>query len=283
MLPLFDMMMQAQNGSSLDALSKQFGIAREQAAKAMAALTPAFSAGLKRTATTPVDFSTMMKNLSSGNYTQYFEDLSSAFSPQGIADGNSVLGQIFGSKETSRAIAAQAAQMTGIGQDVLKAMMPALAGTLMGGLLKQASDQMEATSQGYANQQAMQEMMAPWMQAMGFQKKGKPDPTAALFDNPFAQSMQAMFGGKAASAPVTGNPFVDNPFTKAFQEMMATAGKPAPSPSDNGQTTVSAEAAFGDFFNTMFDSGLEVQKNYQKSLESIFDAYKQKPDTPEPA
>ena len=25
--------------------------------------------------------------------------------------------------------------------------------------------------------------------------------------------------------------------------------------------------------NTMFDSGLEVQKNYQKSMEQIFDSY----------
>ncbi len=281
MLPLFDMMMQAQNGNGLDAFARQVGIAQEEAAKAMAALMPAFSTGLKRNARTPVDFTEMMVHLSSGNYARYFEDLESAFSPQGISDGNSVLGQIFGSKEASRAIAAQAAQMSGIGQDVLKAIMPALAGTLMGGLLKQASDQMEANSQGYANQQAMQEMMAPWMQAMGFQQKPKPHPMGALFDNPVTQSMQALFGGRSAPAPAAANPFADNPFARAFQSMMANAGKPVSS-ADNTQTAEATPAALDDFFNTMFDCGLEVQKNYQKSLESIFDAYKPK-DTKQPA
>ena len=48
MLPLFDMMMQAQNGAAMDAISKQFNLAQEQATQAMAALMPAFSAGLKR-------------------------------------------------------------------------------------------------------------------------------------------------------------------------------------------------------------------------------------------
>jgi hypothetical protein len=38
--------------------------------------------------------------------------------------------------------------------------------------------------------------------------------------------------------------------------------------------------------NTMFDSGLEVQKNYQKSMEGIFERYQQPlaaTDAPKPA
>jgi hypothetical protein len=34
--------------------------------------------------------------------------------------------------------------------------------------------------------------------------------------------------------------------------------------------------------NTMFDSGLEVQKNYQKSMESIFEGFAQ-PSDPSPS
>ncbi|MGO8470290.1 hypothetical protein AB9F45_39120, partial [Rhizobium leguminosarum] len=39
---------QAQNGAAMEAIARQFNIAQEQATKAMAALMPAFSAGLKR-------------------------------------------------------------------------------------------------------------------------------------------------------------------------------------------------------------------------------------------
>jgi len=45
MLPLFDMMLQAQNGMAMDAMAKQYGLAQEQAAKAVAALMPAFASG----------------------------------------------------------------------------------------------------------------------------------------------------------------------------------------------------------------------------------------------
>ena len=38
MLPLFDMIMRAQNGAAMDAMAKQYGLAQEQAAQAAAAL-----------------------------------------------------------------------------------------------------------------------------------------------------------------------------------------------------------------------------------------------------
>jgi hypothetical protein len=38
-----------------------------------------------------------------------------------------------------------------------------------------------------------------------------------------------------------------------------------------------------DMLNTMFDSGLEVQKSYQKNMEAIFDTYTPKaPAAPPP-
>ena len=41
MLPLFDMMLQAQNGMAMDAMAKQYGLAHEQAAKAVAVMISA--------------------------------------------------------------------------------------------------------------------------------------------------------------------------------------------------------------------------------------------------
>jgi len=282
MLPLFEMMMRAQNGAAMDAVAKQFNLAQEQATQAMAALMPAFSSGLKRNTGNPYDFSTLMQAAASGNYGKYFEDMTAAFSPQGISDGNSMLGQIFGSKEVSRAIAAQAAQMTGVGQDILKQMLPAMADMIMGGLMKQTTGQMGVGTNPFAAM-PMAAMMQPWLEAAGLSPKPQPAPAASLFDNPFTQAMQTMFGGAKAPQPAAAsNPFADNPFAKAFQDMMTgTFPSVQPTPAAAKDTSRTPPAAdingFSEMINAMFDSGLEVQKTYQKNMEAIFDASRAKP------
>ncbi|KPF43665.1 DUF937 domain-containing protein [Rhizobium sp. AAP43] len=280
MLPLFDMMLQAQNGKAMDAMARQFGLAQEQTAKAIAALTPAFASGFKRNAANPYDFSTLLQAMSSANYARYFEDMSAAFTPQGVADGNQVLQQIFGSKEVSRAIAAQAAQLTGIGQDILKQMMPAMADTIMGGLFKQTTGQFSGAN-AFAGH-PMAAMMQQWLENTGLQPKPQP---ATMFDNPFTRAFQEMMGG-AATKPepqAPANPFLDNPFTKAFQDIAAAYsaqmnGQPAEAPKPQAEAPKAAEKeaqeSFSAMINTLFDSGLEVQKNYQKSMEQIFDTYR---------
>lgn len=288
MIPLFDMMKQAQNGNAMDVMAKQFGLAQEQMAKATAALMPAFSTALKRNTTNPYDFGALMTAMTSGNHAQYFEDMTKAFTPQGMNDGNGVLGQLFGSKEMSRAIAAQAAQMTGIGQEIYKQMLPVVATAIMGGLFKQATGQMSGgMGSGMGNPMAgqmgnmqnpfantpMEEMMKPWMEASGFAKK--PEATPNPFDNPFTQAMQGFFTGtkapeKPASAP---DMFAANPFLQAFQDMMksssATPDAPASKPAEQA-----ALAPFTEMFSSMFDSGLEAQKEYQKSIDGLFETYR---------
>ncbi|ANL39297.1 UNVERIFIED_ORG: hypothetical protein M2312_004627 [Rhizobium esperanzae] len=288
MLPLFDMMMQAQNGAAMEAVARQFNLAQEQAAKAMAALMPAFSAGLKRSTSNPYDFVGLMQAVASGNYARYFEDMSRAFTPEGISDGNNILAQLFGSKEVSRAVAAQAAQMTGIGQDIYKQMLPVLADTLMGGLFKQSTGQMASPVNPFVNT-AMGETIQKWLESTGFAPKPKAAPEPSIFDNPFTQAMQLMFSMPKQEPAPQPNPFLDNPFAKAFQEMMAGLGQPAAAkqpaakqpaaktPEAPKEEAKAAAESYTDMLNAMFDSGLEVQKSYQRNLEAIFETYRPKP------
>lgn len=273
MLPLFEMMTKAQNGDAMNAMAKQFGLAQEQVQQAMAALMPAFSTGLKRSAANPYDFSSLMAAAGSGNYAKYFEDLSKAFSPQGIADGNNVLGMIFGSKDVSRAVALQAEQMSGIGQEVYKQMLPVIANTMMGGFFKQIAGQFQAAGEAFSTGNAP-DFFGQWMEAAGL--KGKPKAESNPFlDNPFTQGLQAFFqqAGKN-TAGQAANPFA-NPFLDMFvgslnRETHAAAGDP---PESKPDTPASDENPLAAIVNQMFDSGVEVQKTYQKSLESIFDGY----------
>jgi hypothetical protein len=283
MLPLFDMMMQAQNGAAMDAVSKQFNLAQEQATKAMAALMPAFSSAFKRSAADPQAFTSVMQSIASGAYGKYFEDMTKAFTPEGIADGNKALERLFGSKDVSRAIAENAAQITGIGQEIYKRMLPVMAGTLMGGLFKETTGQMNTAANPFLNT-AMGEMMQNWLQSIGFAPKQKPTPQPSIFDNPFTQAMELMFGNQTPERQAPGNPFADNPFAKAFQDMMRNFSAPAApaateepakaAPKEDAKPAPGIDmAAYAGMMNTLFDSGLEVQKSYQKSMEAIFDNY----------
>lgn len=268
MLPLYEMMTQAQNGHALEVMARQFGLAQAQANRAMAALMPAFSEGFKRNANNPYDFGALLSALASGGHAKYFEDMTKAFTPQGLADGNGVLGQLFGSKEVSRAIAAQAAQMTGIGQDIYKQMLPVMANTLMGGLFKQTMAPFAGPSGSDDN--PFSRMTQQWLEAAGMAKK--PEPATNPFNNPF---MEAFFGGETARKG-DATPFLDNPFAKAFQDMVTSIGGSAAPAPDNAKETSPADA-MAALFNTMFDTGLEMQKDYQKNIESIFEMMNKPP------
>ena len=149
MLSLYDMMMQAQNGKAVDLMARQFGLAQEQAVKAVAALMPAFSEGFKRNAANPYDLAAFMKALTTGEHAKYFEDMSKAFTPQGLAEGNGILGHLLGSKDASRAAANAASEQTGLPAQMMKQMLPVVATMVMGALSKQqASAQQEGGLMG---------------------------------------------------------------------------------------------------------------------------------------
>jgi len=284
MMPLYDMMMNAQNGEALRTMAKQFGLNEAQMEQAMAALMPAFSTGLKRNASNPMDMSNFLSALAGGNHAQYFENMQNAFSPQGKQEGNGILGHLFGSKEVSRAVAAQAEAATGIGQEIFKQMLPVLASSIMGGLFKQSTGQGRADAMGGSNPigDLMSEMMR---QGMGG-GQAKPAPKASPMDNPLGQILEGMFGGAAQrQAPQGGNtPFGDNPLGQIFQDMLGgamgggqtrQAPEPEQQPDPDRMPSGRKRNPYDDLFGQMFDSGKEVQKGYQKNMESIFDQYLQ--------
>ncbi|MCY1381788.1 hypothetical protein D9M69_697410 [compost metagenome] len=83
--------------------------------------------------------------------------------------------------------------------------------------------------------------------------------------------MQGFFtAGKKEEAAKAPDFFADNPFLKAFQDMMQTGASTTAKPAADNP----AVAQFSQMMNSMFDSGLEMQKEYQKNIEALFDSYK---------
>ena len=133
-----DLLKQDQFGI-LDALGKQFGLNADQVRSAVEWLTPAVTRGLQRQATDNSGLDDIWKALESGNHAKYVDDPSYLGRPETAAEGNSILGHIFGSKEVSRNVAQHASQETGIGTSILKQMLPYVATAVMGALSKKMS------------------------------------------------------------------------------------------------------------------------------------------------
>jgi hypothetical protein len=310
MLPLFDMLSQSQNGRGMELLARQFNLSQEQAQHAVEALLPAFSQGLKRNASDPYGLGTFMTALASGNHAQYFDDPSKAFSQQGRTEGNDVLGQLFGSKDLSRAVAAQAAQATGIGQQVLQQMLPVIASMVMGGLFKQSTGQMQnaqAGGFGGANNplgQIIEEMMKQGGMAGGQQPgqaqsgRAQPgqvpqgqNPFGPLGNNPLGKVLQDMFGGAAgpqggsqpSQNPQPQNPLGDNPWGKILEDMLGGAqqqggqARPrqtqAPEPEPQAEPGGKQRNPYDDIFGKMFETGRQQRDDYEKTMGSVFDQF----------
>ena len=302
MMPLFDMLAQAQNGQGLDLLARQFNLSQQQAELAVEALLPAFSQGLKRNAADPYGLGSFMAALASGNHAKYFEDASKAFSRQGVDEGNGILGHLFGSKELSRAVAAQAAQATGIGQQVLQQMLPVIASMVMGGLFKQSTGQMQAAQAGGfggANNplgQIIEEMMKQGGGMLGGQQKPQQrqapqsqNPFDPLGNNPLGKVLQDMFGGAAGrqeqapreSTQAPQNPLGDSPWGKILEDMLG-GGQQAGQKQRRQAPRADAEPdeagdrqrnPYDDIFGKMFETGRQQRDQYEKTMGGVFDQF----------
>lgn len=129
----------AGNGAAIDQLAAQFGLDPQQASAAVGALVPAVAAGIQKNAATDEGLGGLLAALSSGKHRAYVEDPAVLAAPATTADGNAILGHIFGSKEVSRQVAATASQRTGVDTATLKKMLPIIAAMAMGGLARKTS------------------------------------------------------------------------------------------------------------------------------------------------
>lgn len=133
---ILDLLNHAGGQRSLGAIASQLGLDDSKASELVTALAPAFSQGLQKQTTSMDGLSNFKNALASGNHQKYLDnpDLMSATSTR--ADGNNILGHLFGSKDVSRKVASQASEATGIDTGLIKKALPLLAGLAMGAVSK---------------------------------------------------------------------------------------------------------------------------------------------------
>jgi hypothetical protein len=129
----------AQNGAAAREAGRAAGLSPEQASSALSALVPQLAAGLQRNAAQPGGLESLIGALTGGGHTQYVDDTAALGRTETVSEGNSILGHILGSKDASRAVAAQAASQTGLDVNALKKLLPLAATLVMGSLSKQSA------------------------------------------------------------------------------------------------------------------------------------------------
>jgi hypothetical protein len=130
--------MLAQVGG-LKSMAQELGMSETDAANGVDALMPAILGGLRKQALEAPGglegLGGLLGKLGGGGLLD--EVLAPA--PTNVAHGNDVLGQIFGSKDVSRAVAQKASGTSGLDPSLLRKMLPMVAMLVTGFMAKQAS------------------------------------------------------------------------------------------------------------------------------------------------
>ena len=138
-MDLLKAILAAQGNGTTRQLANQFGINESQTQDVMTKVLPLLARGLSKNSANSGGLGALLGALQAGQHSQYLDNPSSLGRPESTADGNKILGHIFGSKDVSRNVAAHAAQETGVDVGIIKKMLPLLAGTAMGALSKQSA------------------------------------------------------------------------------------------------------------------------------------------------
>lgn len=312
MMNLFEMMQSAQNGQAMQNLARQYGLSQQQTQNAIDALLPAFSMGLQRQTQDPYAFGNLAQMMTASPFGRLYDADGDGIPDNAQTMGNNVLAQLFGSKEVSNAVVAQAAATSGVGQAVLKQMLPVIAAMVMGGLFKSA---------GNSGLGGILGQFAEMMQGKMPGQQPAPQPQAQPSGNPmgdvFGQILGGMFGRQAPGAgqQPQGGPFGGqmpggmgagaNPMGDVLGQILggmfggaagqaagqdaqptqprgrpqSRAPEPEPEEEETDQSAPPPSSAPGtpgslglDALNQMFEHGRQVQDQHQDALKSILDA-----------
>ena len=214
-------MFQAQGGAGMQAMAQQFGLSPEQTARALEALMPALTLGMQRGAgLDPTGFARMFG----------MPEAARSAAPQGL----DALGQMFGSAQLMQAVLQQASNASGVGSQVLRQMLPMMAGAVVASIVHVMLNQPQAEA---ARQPAAQPPDAPF-------------PFGAVWAD-MARAFMPDAGGQPAGAAQTrapqarpAEPKSEEAGPDVFQQMLRTGAEV------QGQNIKAMQTLFETFWPT---------------------------------
>jgi hypothetical protein len=206
MANILEMILKAQNGGLVKQIGSQHGLDPNQAFDAIRNLLPSLTKGMNQNIQKEGGLGSLLDALNKGSHQKYIDDPRAITSQQAIDDGNSILGHILGSKERSREVCQHAAQNTGIDFEILKKILPQVAGASMGGMSKRVNSRdtgslidalTKASQQGGQGGGALSDILG---QVLGGQAQ-QPQPAPVQKRGGLGGLLGSIFGKKAPPAP----------------------------------------------------------------------------------
>ena len=149
---LLDLIMNESSSQVVGQLAKRAGVSEGEINNILEQVVPAMSRGMKAKMSDDTGLSSILDILKQKQPEKYIEK------PEVIAtdnrvvdDGNSILAEIFGNKETSREVASRVAKKAGTSSGIVKMLLPIIASLAMGALSKRGNAQ-PAPAQAQASQ-----------------------------------------------------------------------------------------------------------------------------------
>ena len=216
-------MVQAAGGPEMQAMARQFGLTVEQTQRAFEALMPALTLGLQRGA-----------GLDPTGFARMFSAPETARTAMPL--GLDALGQMFGSAQLMQAVLQQASTASGVGSQVLRQMLPMMAGAVVASIVHV----MLNPPQGEASRKPAPAAAPP-----------APMPFVALWTD---MARAFMTPPSAAPAPTPSPP-------------------PRPAPQMEAPRPPQGENAGADVISQMLRTGAEVQEQNLKAMQQLFEAF----------
>ena len=133
-----DIQAMINQGGGIDAIASQLGIPANVAQTGVTALLPIVMGGFKRSAQDqPAGLDGLLGMIGGLGGGGLFENVVGA-EPTATDSGNALLGEMFGSREGSIAVAQHASAVSGVDTSILKKMLPLVAMLVAGAMAKQA-------------------------------------------------------------------------------------------------------------------------------------------------
>jgi hypothetical protein len=149
---LLDLILNDSNSQVVGQLAKRAGVSESEISNILAQAVPAVSRGMKAKMSDEQGLSSIMDILRDKKPERYIEQPEAIATDKSVVDdGNSILSQIFGNKDTSREVASRVATKAGSSSGIVKMLLPIIASLAMGALSKKGNAA-PAQAQAQANQ-----------------------------------------------------------------------------------------------------------------------------------
>lgn len=136
---LLDLIDSVGGQQSLGSLANSLGLDASKTNDLVGALAPALMGSLQKQTSSQEGLEGFKNALQTGKHQEYLSNPASMTSADTVADGNNILGHVFGNKDVSRNVAAQAAASTGIDSSLIKQALPLIASLAMGAMSKSSN------------------------------------------------------------------------------------------------------------------------------------------------